>query len=75
MGSTTGVFSGLNPAQFNPADPVVLFIIQVDIKIKMSLTIKEWWVDILLGYNNFSILSFDSDTSWVFKSTSGNRRG
>lgn len=25
-----GVFSGLNPAAFNPADPIVLFIIQVN---------------------------------------------
>lgn len=24
-----GVFAGLNPAAFNPADPIVLFIIQV----------------------------------------------
>lgn len=24
-----GVFAGLNPAEYNPSDPIVLFIIQV----------------------------------------------
>lgn len=32
-----GVFSGLNPTLVNPADPVVLFIIQVYINIHTSL--------------------------------------
>jgi hypothetical protein len=27
-----GVFAGLNPTQFNPNDPIVLFIIQVETK-------------------------------------------
>jgi hypothetical protein len=29
-----GVFAGLNPAHFNPNDPIVLFIIQVETIIK-----------------------------------------
>lgn len=32
-----GVFSGLNPAHFNSSDPIVLFIIQVNDKLIISI--------------------------------------
>ena len=35
-GSQAGLFEGLNPAVYNPADPIVLFIIQATIVIAIT---------------------------------------